>query len=322
MINLEKYYTKINRNLFNPDSNKEFLNNAVENTQTSNKIIHLSFAYGLEILIMKNLNFEADLNMVKLSLDDAIEINYCLSGEVHIKFKHTHENLYMKSGQLCFNSLNAKVCDIIKKSLHYTGISLFIHKDVMEYFLINPNNRTASQYFSKLLKTTFYENTFILTAGNVIIKTLTEKLMNMNCVNYTPIQELSLRKTIVSLLYETAEYIFNIKISSYNSSQIAIAKSILLDNLVNPPSVERLARLCNLSLSALKSGFKTHYNDTIYGVLRKERLRKAKQLLMEGTSVTNAASEVGYSNSSKFSKAFKAYYGNSPKHFKNNNYIL
>ena len=63
MINLEKYYTKINRNLFNPDSNKEFLNNTVENTQNSNNIIYLSFAYGLKILIINNLNFEANLNI-------------------------------------------------------------------------------------------------------------------------------------------------------------------------------------------------------------------------------------------------------------------
>lgn len=207
MINLEKYYIEINRNLFNFNSDEEFLNNTVQNEQNSNNIIHLSFDYGFEILIVKNLNFETDLNMAKLSLDDVVEINYCLFGEVHIKFKHTHENLYMKSGQLCFNSLNTKVCDIIKKSLHYTGISLFIHKNVMEHFLINPNNHNLSQYFSKLVKTTFYENTFTLTAGNIIIKTLAEKLINMNHLTYTPIEELSFRKTIVSLLYETAEYI-------------------------------------------------------------------------------------------------------------------
>ena len=59
------------------------------------------------------------------------------------------------------------------------------------------------------------------------------------------------------------------------------AKSILLQDFVNPPSVRRLARLCATNEFKLKKVFKKVYQTTIYKYVQKLRLDEANVLLKE-----------------------------------------
>ena len=91
------------------------------------------------------------------------------------------------------------------------------------------------------------------------------------------------------------------------------ARAMLVERMADPPSIFELSRLCCINEFKLKKGFKKVFGQTVFEVLRKERMDRAKRLIEEGGySVSNAAYEVGYSSVSKFIAAFKGAYGATP----------
>jgi len=99
-------------------------------------------------------------------------------------------------------------------------------------------------------------------------------------------------------------------------SRIREAADILGRELDCPPTLERLARRVGLSESSLKRGFRDYCGDTVFGLLRRLRMRRARELLERGeATVMEASLRVGYSNPSNFAAAFRAEYGMNPKEF-------
>ncbi|MDR3715384.1 MAG: AraC family transcriptional regulator [Puia sp.] len=83
------------------------------------------------------------------------------------------------------------------------------------------------------------------------------------------------------------------------------------------PGIEKLSRISAMSPTSLKTKFKKYYGDTLFGYFQKNKLEKAKKLLDGKVPVKVVATEIGYSNPSHFTLAFKKEYGFSPWHYLN-----
>ena len=95
--------------------------------------------------------------------------------------------------------------------------------------------------------------------------------------------------------------------------RIEQACAILKRDLENPPSLEMLAEQVGCGTFHLSRMFSQQVGQTVPQYLRQLRLEKAAQLLREGRhNVTEAATAVGYSSLSHFSKAFWETYGCCP----------
>ena len=82
-------------------------------------------------------------------------------------------------------------------------------------------------------------------------------------------------------------------------------KELLARDLANPPTLEMLGREVGCSPFYLSRSFSREVGFTIPQYLRKLRMERAAALLRSGRyNVTEAATEVGYSSLSHFSKAF------------------
>ena len=91
------------------------------------------------------------------------------------------------------------------------------------------------------------------------------------------------------------------------------ARRLLVKDLKNPPTIAALARQCGINEFKLKKEFKQTFNTTIFAHLQQVKMEKAWHLIREGSrSVTEAANEVGYTNISHFSAAFKKQYHINP----------
>lgn len=313
-----KIYQEMHQKLYDSDIQSTYENMlSVDNTISTGYTKRISFGNGLEILIMRNHTFETTIDLRDLSTDDAIEINYCWQGEVYMELRQADECLNLRKGQICLNRLTNSVTNFYKKSNLYTGISLFIQKDQLSNIVLGLCPPDINDNFQLFINKIIYENTCTLLAGNITIDTLAGEIINMNFPPSDVFQQIHYKKLVTAISSEIWEVITTPRSSSYNSPQIEIAKTFLFDNLQKPPSLERLAKLANISTTTLKTGFKAQYNETVYGLLRKERLRKAKLLLTDGKSVTETAVAVGYANPSQFSKAFKAQWGITPSEYKN-----
>ncbi len=95
------------------------------------------------------------------------------------------------------------------------------------------------------------------------------------------------------------------------------AREILLKRLDCPPSLAELSRLIRMNDFKLKRLFKQYFGKTVYQFIREERMERAFVLLQEKRcNVTQAATAVGYTNVSHFSKAFHDYFGVLPHEFR------
>jgi AraC-like DNA-binding protein len=91
-------------------------------------------------------------------------------------------------------------------------------------------------------------------------------------------------------------------------------EQILSSRLEGFPSLESLAHAVFMSTSKLKTLFKQVYGHTLYDYYNKNRLQRAKEMLVTGQySIKQAGCEIGFSNLSHFAKAFKKEYGILPR---------
>ncbi|NJK51462.1 helix-turn-helix transcriptional regulator [Candidatus Gracilibacteria bacterium] len=111
------------------------------------------------------------------------------------------------------------------------------------------------------------------------------------------------RRASQSLKSETIERIYQ-------------AKTILLHNLHEPPSLLALAQQVSLSDRTLKRGFHELFGKTVFGYLHDYRLEQARQLLETGEmNVTEVAQAIGFASRSYFATAFKKKFGHNPKDY-------
>lgn len=96
-------------------------------------------------------------------------------------------------------------------------------------------------------------------------------------------------------------------------SQVARALKVMQCDYAGKLDVERLARTARLSVSAFHRAFKEITSDSPMQYLKKIRLTRARDLMVqEGMKAYIAADRVGYESASQFSREFKRHFGQSP----------
>jgi len=132
-------------------------------------------------------------------------------------------------------------------------------------------------------------------------------------------------KTMEILNHIFNEYFFegeseNSCISNSDVPGIVRARKIIIENMASPPTIPQLAKMARVNQFKLKKGFKELFGNTIYGYLREERMKHAKNLLEHGNkNVSETAWDVGYTNVSHFIETFRKHYGVSPGKYLVNN---
>ncbi len=99
----------------------------------------------------------------------------------------------------------------------------------------------------------------------------------------------------------------------YNKDKIQKARSILLYQLNNPPTIPELAKNLGINQCYLKKGFKEMYGTTIYDFVQQQRMELAKGLIQNSQyAIAEISESLGFSSASSFSKAFKKIHGINP----------
>lgn len=101
--------------------------------------------------------------------------------------------------------------------------------------------------------------------------------------------------------------------------KIMQARVILMINLSEPPTIPQLARAVHINDCYLKKGFKEMFGCAIFDFIQQEKIKKAKQLLRQNAhSIQHIALELGYSNTSNFTNAFKKMTSLAPSEWQKN----
>lgn len=86
----------------------------------------------------------------------------------------------------------------------------------------------------------------------------------------------------------------------------------LQEQLLNPPTTEQLVQQFHINRDKLQSIFKSVYGKTLSEYTRYIRMERAHHLLLTRKNVAEVGYELGYSNLSHFSRAFKKVHGINP----------
>jgi AraC-like DNA-binding protein len=116
----------------------------------------------------------------------------------------------------------------------------------------------------------------------------------------------ALRGTQASILYSVARH-------NGSFSRVASALKVMQTGYAAKFDVEQLAGKANMSTSAFHRAFKEMTSDSPMQYLKKLRLIKARDLMMqENMKAYIAADKVGYKSVSQFNREFKRYFGQNP----------
>lgn len=98
--------------------------------------------------------------------------------------------------------------------------------------------------------------------------------------------------------------------------RIYYARTLLLQNLHQPPSQPDLAKQAKLNEYTLKRGFRQVFGTTVFAYLHKYRLEQARQLLTTGQmAVSEVMTAVGFADRHHFAVSFRKQFGLSPRDF-------
>lgn len=142
-----------------------------------------------------------------------------------------------------------------------------------------------------------------------------------DCPYQNSLKRLFLESKVLELICHCLAQIESLRISpedtpvlrSSDMERILEVGNILISNLDNPPSLEELARQVGTNKTTLNKGFRQVFGTSAFDYLRICRLEQAREFLKcRKMNVSEAALNVGYSQQSSFTRAYKNHFGENP----------
>jgi AraC-like DNA-binding protein len=147
------------------------------------------------------------------------------------------------------------------------------------------------------------------------IRHILNTLLNENI--FAPLKryyfELKLRELFFMLRLQPEISSLESHIPADIQQKLVAAKAYLLANYHKAPTIKQLSRIISLNEFKLKQFFKMQFGTTIRSYIISLRMEEAKNLLWNGHTVNDIATQLGYRNVSHFILIFKKTFGETPR---------
>lgn len=254
--------------------------------------------------------------------DAPVEFLYCLSG-------HTRLEIRDHDGKQQFAVTKADTCtlshlprtngiSVTEPGAELKAVGLQIHPETLCRLVHESGQTICPQLHSQLTAAapaTFFNVTALplplrVTAKQILECRLTGSLKQF----FMEYKALELVYTQLSMLDGAIARSQNI--TEFEHRAAMRAYGLLMEDIASPPSLQVLAKRVGLTHTRINKLFKALFDNTVFGVLRTERLECARRMLEDGKcNVAEVAYECGFSNPSHFSRAFIGQYGLQPKRY-------
>ena len=246
-----------------------------------------------------------------------ISVHHCREGRIEWEVNNG-AYLYLASGDIMLDSSLTENKHCSFPVSHYHGITITISvsdaiegiRDLFSVFSIDLEK--LEQLFA--LK----KRPFIMHGDSVPDHVISELYQVPDSIRleYLRVKVLELLVTLKtvdpSIVGEERPYFYK--------TQVEKVKAIMRFMTDNPDchfTMDELSAKYDISVSALKQCFKGVYGTAIYTYMRNYRMDLAASMLIQTDEpVTVIAGKVGYTNSSKFSEAFKSVRGKTPLEYR------
>jgi len=216
------------------------------------------------------------------------------------------ESVLLRCGNYLSNAIQkypAKTCEVfavhlypdILKELYKNEFPTFIKDDPHKPYIRKIDKQDVIAHFIQSLDF-YFENPSLVTDDLLKLKI----------------------KELILLLLQTdnAGNIVTLFSHLFNPRQAGLFE-IVEAHVYSSISIVELARLTGRSLSTFKRDFETQFNDTPANFIKEKKLEKALELLQSTElSVSEICYEVGFQDTSHFTKTFKKKYHQSPSEYR------
>ena len=265
------------------------------------------------------LDFETDEFMKAQKFNpDIIQITHCQTGRYECEFAN-HTVSYLPEGYFSVAATEHLPVSFSFPLRKYYGVSLVIDRQVLSD-ATRQMMQTIPIDLDKIGTTLGLETRWYVSDTPPQLQHLFSELYTS--VETEPIGYFRIKA--IELLYHMDQLtqINGCDLKYFDKKQIQTTKAIreyLVSHLDEKVSLEQLAKDAHLNLSVFHLVFSHIYGDTPYAYLKKYKMNLAAQWLSEHKmKIGDIALELGYSNASKFAKAFQSVYGVLPKDYRKN----
>ena len=246
-----------------------------------------------------------------------ISVHHCREGRIEWEVNNG-AYLYLASGDIMLDSSLTENKHCSFPVSHYHGITITISvsdaiegmKDLFSVFSVDLEK--LEQLFA--LK----KRAFIMHGDSVPDHVISELYQVPDSIRleYLRVKVLELLVTLKtvdpSIVGEERTYFYKTLVE-----KVKAIMRFMTDNPDCHFTMDELSAKYNISVSALKQCFKGVYGTAIYTYMRNYRMDLAASMLIQTDEpVTVIAGKVGYTNSSKFSEAFKSVKGKTPLEYR------
>jgi len=247
------------------------------------------------------------------NLDRMVMIVMVNEGELVIEDHLSDRKEYIKEGSIAiFCSSNQDISFDIPEHEKSDIFVLFIADFFLKRYLSGKRQEPIDFLYGKIQQDLTLEHINTLPIDALTLYSV-EKILNIT--QNDTMQSIRAEHRVIEFMIHRFSLldIFD-EVSDEELGLASKAKSVLLGDFIDPPTVEALAHLCATNTSKLKTVFKKVYKTTIHSYVQKLRLEEANLLLKEeDLTIGEIAKKVGYRHQGHFSKLFFASYGVYPK---------
>lgn len=296
----------------------------LENDGGTGAITRYAVYPGIE-LMYNDIHLES-CRQNKRARQNIMEINHCREGRFECEFRNG-TYAYLAEGDLAINMLTNKPNDTWFPLSHYHGISVVIDMEQAEQTIAAISAALDGVAIDpKIIRSRLCgdDSCFIMRAEASIQHIFSEL--------YTAPEHLRMGYFKLKIL-ELLLFLGAVEMPSqfeerqyFHKDQVAVIKEIkeyMTEHLDKHFTLSELSQRFDIPLTAMKLCFKGVYGSPIYTYMISYRMQTAAVLLRQTKeSITAIGMKLGYSNSSKFSEAFKKAMGMTPQEYRKNNCLI
>tara|TARA_Y100000589_G_C27194589_1_gene646216 strand:- start:2381 stop:3277 length:897 start_codon:yes stop_codon:yes gene_type:complete len=269
-------------------------------------------------LILLNINqLEKHSNFLWEDLTaEYIQFHFGIKGtsKVHFNLKNYTIDLGEEQSLLIYNPNQNLPLDL-EVSKEGSVISLFVKIELFHSFFSEVSEHIPFLNFEN--KNKKYYDQSPLTPETILV---------LNQINKLKFQDHLQQLYLKGKSYELISVYFNQSAESTKScpflmddeylSKVKRVKDIVVEKIVDPPSLNDLSEEVGLNLKKLKQGFKQVYGSSVFNFLFDYKMELSRKLLDSGKyNINEVGEKVGYSTASHFIASFKKKYGITPKKY-------
>lgn len=308
-------------------------------TQVKDNVLHIPAEFGKGFLWSFNLPDSISVLVSDTIFKDDVLVHYQpLANHQHFilqfnesiddsgasKKENTQHSYNMQQSMILLSSSQMAADFFTPAHARTVCVKIIFEKNYLLNFMSsNVVDEFFSNYFSMQLKNGKTEP-IDSDYRNIMNELVKEKIEHPLKTNFIQNRILMLiEKLVIKFMGKLEKNKHAFKLKDDEISRLVKVEAILVkDYSGTPPTISNLSRTAAMSPTKLKKDFKALYGLPVYEYYQKNRMMRAKQLLLEGHyAIKEVGMMVGYTNLGHFAASFKKEFGILPSEMNTTNYL-